>query len=243
LFALDALNQSEIEIVIADDGSDEQTKKVIDGYKVQSKNTIKHIWQEDEGFRAAQIRNKAVANSEGEYLIFIFPDFLDKHHALSEVGYFVRGSRVMLSEEFTKEFIQKNINVSKMSLLDFLSLRLHKKSNRFMPLLALPLGFLRKMKKMDWYGVKTCNLAMWRNDFLAINGFDEQYVGWGHEDADLAVRLIRNGVYRKEGVNAVTVLHLWHALNDRSQLAENVARLKVIQESKNVRADQGVSQY
>jgi len=78
---------------------------------------------------------------------------------------------------------------------------------------------------------------------MSINGFDESYVGWGHEDADLAVRLIRSGVRRKEGVNAVTVMHLWHPLNDRSQLSDNEERLQLVQQSENIRVEQGVSKY
>lgn len=249
LQALENLNHFELEIIIADDGSDDRSKKIVDEHKINSKIAIEYVWQEDNGFRAAKIRNKAVVHSAGNYLIFldgdcvVFPDFVDKHLALAEVGYFVRGSRVMLSEAYTKEFIQENINISTMSLSKLLGLRMAKKINRFMPLIAMPLGAVRKMKKNEWYGVKTCNLGMWRKDFLEVNGFDESYVGWGHEDADLAVRLLRNKVCRKEGVNAVAVLHLWHALNDRSQLSENVARLKTIQESKNIRAIQGISQY
>jgi len=84
---------------------------------------------------------------------------------------------------------------------------------------------------------------MWRSDFMAINGFDESYVGWGHEDADLAVRLIKNGIRRKEGVNAVTVLHLWHPFSDRSHFSDNEERLQLVQQSENIRVEQGVSQY
>ena len=118
-----------------------------------------------------------------------------------------------------------------------------KKIKRIYPLINLPLGILRKQKLKNWYGVKTCNLGMWREDFFAVNGFDEHYIGWGHEDADLAIRLINNGIYRKEGVNAVTVFHLWHPLNDRSRLQQNENRLKKLLQSNITRIDNGVSQY
>jgi predicted glycosyltransferase involved in capsule biosynthesis len=78
---------------------------------------------------------------------------------------------------------------------------------------------------------------------VAVNGFDESYAGWGHEDADLAVRLIRQGVRRKDGRFATAVLHLWHRENDRSQLEENVQRLDAIISSQRIQARQGLSQY
>lgn len=249
---LNALNNQydcSFEVVVADDGSIKDTKYAIEKIRERSKYMVTHVWQEDLGFRAAQIRNKAVAKSTGDYLIFldgdclVFPDFISNHLSLAEPGYFVRGSRVMLCEQFTKECIEKNINMTELPKLKLLKLRLMKKINRFFPLIQLPLNGLRKRKATDWYGVKTCNLGMWRSDFMAVNGFDERYVGWGHEDADLAVRLIKNGVRRKEGVNAVTVLHLWHALNDRSNLSENVERLQFVQQSETIRAELGVSQY
>ncbi len=237
------------EVVIADDGSTDDTRGVISEFKKKSKFEIKHVWQEDKGFRAAQIRNKAVAQSSGDYLIFLdgdcvaFPNFISKHGQLAEKGYFVRGSRVMLSEQHTGEFIQSRVNLANTTFINLATLWASKKIKRIYPLISLPLGILRKQKKKDWYGVKTCNLGMWREDFMAVNGFDEQYVGWGHEDADLAIRLINNGIYRKEGVNAVSVLHLWHPLNDRSHIKENESRLKKRLQSNVTRITQGVSQY
>ncbi len=217
LSVLNSLNNhynDKLEVIIADDGSSKKTQAAINKFQEFSVLDIKHVWQEDKGFRAAKARNIAVAASKGDYLIFIdgdcvaFPDFIARHIQLAEEGYFVRGNRVMLSEMYTQEFLQSDLQPSKMTMPDLLRLWRAKKIKRIVPLIQLPLGKLRKLKEKNWYGVKTCNLGMWRKDFMSINGFDEQFVGWGHEDADLAIRLINNGVYRKEGVNAVTMLHL-----------------------------------
>ncbi len=237
------------EVVVADDGSSHDTSEVVKSCQKDYKFEIRQVWQEDRGFRAAMARNKAVAESKGNYLIFIdgdcvvFPDFIAKHIQLAEEGYYVRGSRVMLSELFTQEFIQSKLRPMDLTVIKLLKLWNAKKIKRIFPLLKLPLGKLRKLKEKKWHGVKTCNLGMWRKDFLAVNGFDERYVGWGHEDADLAIRLINNGVFRKEGVNAVTVLHLWHALNDRTHLKENENRLEERIKSNTTRIELGVSQY
>ena len=237
------------EAIVADDGSSDGTKQMIAEFQKESKFGIMHVWQKDDGFRAAKIRNKAVAKSNGDYLVFLdgdcltFPEFISRHIALAEKGYFVRGSRVMLSELYTQEFIQSKTRPLSLNFHQLINLWMSKKIKRIYPLINLPLGILRKQKLKNWYGVKTCNLGMWREDFFAVNGFDEHYIGWGHEDADLAIRLINNGIYRKEGVNAVTVFHLWHPLNDRSHLQQNENRLKKLLQSNITRIDNGVSQY
>ena len=92
---------------------------------------------------------------------------------------------------------------------------------RLIPLLNIPLGKIRYFKKKDWYGVKTCNLGVYKEDFVNINGFNEEFEGWGHEDADLAIRLIRNGIYRKEGIFSTTVFHCHHDERDRSSEEKN----------------------
>lgn len=90
----------------------------------------------------------------------------------------------------------------------------------------------------------TCNLALWKNDFLRINGFDELFEGWGFEDSDLVIRLIHAGIKRKEGRFAVPVLHLWHPHNDKSKQDLNYQRLLDRLEQRDfIVATKGVSQY
>lgn len=249
LESLNHQSNDSFEVVIADDGSTNDTKEVIAKFRSKSKFKLQHVWQADDGFRAAQIRNKAVAKSKGDYLIFIdgdcvvFPTFIASHLRLAEKSYFVRGSRVKMSETYTQDYIESEITPSNLTFFDLFGLWKRNKIKRITPLVCMYLGNLRKLKRSKWYGVKTCNLGMMRSDFLAVNGFDEEYIGWGHEDADLAVRLINSGVFRKEGVNAVTVLHLWHPLIDRSHLKDNENRLEKRLQSNVTRITHGVSQY
>jgi predicted glycosyltransferase involved in capsule biosynthesis len=115
--------------------------------------------------------------------------------------------------------------------------------NRLLPLLKLPDTALRKRAPLQWAGVKTCNLSLWRTDFMRINGFDESYSGWGLEDSDLAIRLIHAGIQHKSARFATPVFHLWHRENDRSRLDENQKLLDEIISSARIEARIGVSQY
>ena len=92
-------------------------------------------------------------------------------------------------------------------------------------------------------GVKTCNLAAWRDDLVRVNGLDEAYSGWGLEDSDLVVRLLHAGVAHKSARYAAPVLHLWHAENDRGRLPENRQRLADLLRSNRVRAQAGLDRY
>src|SRR5262249_57504407 len=92
-----------------------------------------------------------------------------------------------------------------------------------------------------WRGARSCNLAVWRNDLDRVDGFDASYSGWGLEDSDLLIRLLRAGVRRKDGNFATGVLHLWHPENDRSLLPANQERLDAIERADRVRAVAGLS--
>jgi len=230
LNSLLAQHDRNFEILIADDGSSPATRQLIQNYP-QTDIAIHHVYQADEGFRAAAIRNKAVAQSQGDYLIFMdgdciaFPDFIQKHRELAQPSYFVAGNRILLSESFTQEVLTKKLDLTQQPFSYFIKLRLTAKINRLLPLLKLPLVSWRLKYPKKWQQAMTCNLAVNKQDFIDINGFDEVFAGWGYEDSDLVIRLIHHHIYRKEGRFAVPVLHCWHQQNDRSQHDANYQRL------------------
>ncbi len=250
LDSLFAQRDHAFEIIIADDGSTPANQEMAQSYCAKSPVPIQYIHHDDQGFRAGTIRNKAAASSRGEYLLFIDgdcvlgPDFIARHRQLAEPGYFVPGNRILLSESFTQEAIEKHIPLHQKPLSYFISLRLQKKINRISAFTRLPLGFLRKLQTNKWQKAMTCNLALWKSDFLTVNGFDELFEGWGFEDSDLVIRLIHAGIKRKEGRFAVPVLHLWHRHNDKSKQDLNYQRLlDRLKQRDFIAAIKGVSQY
>jgi hypothetical protein len=108
-------------------------------------------------------------------------------------------------------------------------------------MIRLPLGPLRKARAHDWRAARSCNLAVWRSDLEIVDGFDATYNGWGREDSDLLIRLLRAGVRRKDGHFTAGVVHLWHPEADRSRLAIAEQRLEDVLKSDRVRAMAGMS--
>ena len=237
------------EVIVADDGSGPDTADLAQRWTERAPFAVRHVWQEDEGFRAAAIRNRAVAATEAEYILFldgdcvVRPDFLAGHAALASQGHFVAGNRVLLSREFSDRILEQQLDVWTWSNRRWISERLSGGLTRWLPLLRLSPGAWRDRAPRAWEGAKTCNLAIWREDFLAVNGLDERYTGWGYEDSDLVIRLIRNGVRRRDGRLGTTVLHLWHQEHERAGTEQNLARLAAIQENPAFRAEVGVDRY
>ena len=238
------------ELMVADDGSTIETEKIITYY--QKKNVIKilHIWQEDKGLRAAAIRNRAISKTSADYVIFsdgdcvVLPDFVGQHKYLAEKNWFVAGSRILLSAPFTLNVLKEQIPVYNWRMNQWITARIKKDINRLSPFFSLPISNpLRKVTPNSWKGVMTCSMAAWRTDLIKINGFDESYSGWGLEDSDIAIRLIRSNIHRKSARFLLPVLHLWHKENDRTQLLENRLRLNELINSDRIYASCGVNQY
>lgn len=245
-----AQTDHDYEVIVADDGSTDSTRQVVDLYRSRATFELKHVWQEDQGFRAAAVRNRAVAATDADYIIFTdgdcipLPDFIARHRALAEPGRFLAGNRILMNKSFTARVLREAVPVHAWSRMDWLKARWHGSINRFIPLLSLPIPHaLRKRNPARWEGVKTCNLSLWRKDFLLVNGMDEAYSGWGMEDSDLVVRLLHAGIQHKSARFGAPVLHLWHNENDRTQLRENQERLAALLQSTQTRARLGLDQY
>ena len=243
-----AQRDAEFELLIADDGSTDDTRRMVEAFKSRARRPVTHVWQEDRGFRAAAIRNRALAATGAEYILFSDGDcvparrFVAQHQRLAERGWFVAGNRVLLSADFTRRVLRDKLMVHEWSGAQWFAAWLKRDINRWLPLATLPDGF-RKSAPRRWEGVKTCNLAAWRDDLLSVNGLDETYAGWGLEDSDLVIRLLHAGVRQKSARFAAPVFHLWHAENDRSRLAENQRRLDALIDSQRSAAELGVSRY
>lgn len=249
LKAFNSQTENNFEVIVADDGSTPATKSLIDHLSAKVKYQLKHVWQEDVGFRAAKIRNKAVGLSAGNYLIFLdgdcvpLPFFINKHMKLAQQDRFVVGNRILLSKDFTNLVLNNHLPIYQWNKFKWFNCRIRGWCNQCSSLIILPLGCLRKLKPQSWKGAKTCNLGIWKQDFLEINGFDEEYQGWGYEDSDLVTRLIKNSIKRKSGKYAVPVIHLWHNENDRVREKINYAKLENILKNNEIRIEKGVDQY
>ena len=213
------------EVIIADDGSTGKTKDLINNFKKHSNIKTIHSWQEDIGFRVARSRNIAISKSSGEYIILIDGDmilhtnFVEDHIANSEFGYFVQGSRALLSKKQTKKALaEKIINFS------FFSKELKNRKNSIHSKL-LSLIFLSKKNHLR--SIKSCNLAFYTKDCLNINGFNNELEGWGREDSEFVVRLINSGIKRKSIRFCAVQYHLWHNENNRGSLKRNDSILEV----------------
>lgn len=235
------------EVVIADDGSRPMTAAVVEHWRTRLGVQLSHVWQLNCGFRAAEIRNRAILACRGDYCIFLDgdcivpPDFVATHRKLAEPGWFVTGNRVLLSAALTEAVLREHLQPETWGASAWIGQRLRGGVNRLAALLRLPLGPLRKLQARRWRGARSCNLAVWRSDLERVDGFDASFTGWGREDSDLLIRLLRCGLRRKDGRFATGVIHLWHAQLDRAQLAANDARLDAVLQSDRRRAQRGLS--
>ena len=210
---------SPYEVIIADDGSNKETRGVITNFNDNSELNIIHSWQKDIGFRVSRSSNNAISKSSGDYVVLIDGDlilhtnFIEDHIKNATLGYFVQGSRVFLSEKQTKNAInRKNIYFS------FFSPGLSNRKN------SIHSFFLSKVfsnKKNNLNGIKSCNMAFYLKDCLKINGFNNEFEGWGREDSEFIVRLMNSGIKRKNiRFNAIQ-FHLYHEEHSRKSLVSN----------------------
>lgn len=220
------------EVVIADDGSGIKTRETIQIFQKTFPVPLLHVWHEDNGFRAAAIRNSAIKASSGDYLIFsdgdlfFHPGFISDFKRNLEQGEALIGSRVFLKQSATAKRIS-NQNC-KPIFSPFISSEIE--TNR---LNAVRFPLINKLIKSLNFSTKLRGglLGVWRTDVSAVNGWNEEFSGWGLEDTELVARLFNNGtIFRKIKFQAITY-HLWHEFQSREKVLRNQEILdKTVQE-------------
>ncbi|WP_020588407.1 glycosyltransferase family 2 protein [Desulfobacter curvatus] len=228
------LNQTRLpcEIIVADDGSLEETSHLVNQMAMSSPNCpVRHVWHEDRGFRAAEIRNKAILKSSGDYIISLdgdcIPDryFIQDHLQLAKPGYFFQGKRVLVEKALQDSFNFSHTQKTRWLIANALKGQVSNAHH----LLRLPFVPVVTTTKMS--GIRSCNMGFFRKDLFAVNGFNQAFQGWGREDSELAARLYNYGLRRREHPFMAVCFHLWHEENNRSNLERNDQHLENTQRS------------
>jgi glycosyltransferase involved in cell wall biosynthesis len=222
------------EVIISDDGSRPEHIETIKTH-IEKRDwpfKVKYIWSPDIGFTASRARNQAVEHSSGDYIIFLDgdciprPDFTSQHIGIRRPHCFINGSRVLLSKILTQKIIS-HPTMAEYPISFWLSQRVTGHINKLLPIIVrIPNALRRTSSSFRWKGIRSCNFSLWREDFDKVNGFDETFVGWGHEDADFVWRLHQAGCRRINGFWATEVLHLWHKEANRDRESANARRLQ-----------------
>lgn len=228
------------EVFIADDGSGEETRRLIEAFSRESAAPVRHLWHPHDGFRKVILLNQAVAAATGDYLVFTdgdcvpHPQFLADHERLAEKGFWVQGRRCYILEPFVGEFEPGKTSAWRWMLTGRIGGAV--KGIR----LPAPVVFRNRKQR----GIIGCNMAFWRDDVLAVNGFDEDYLGRGiGPDSDLGTRVYNLGRQRKFVYGRAIVYHLDHPVMPRDNLEAKRQWLAETIRSGRTRCEHGVQRY
>ena len=226
------------EIFIADDGSGQPTRDLIQTWKPRL--GLRHVWHEDQGFRKTIILNQAVAVATGQYVVLLdgdcvpHQDFIRDHGELAEKNFWVQGRRCFVREKFVPEFAPGETSIG--------SWCLRRRITGLGKAFRLPFPIVRRNR--EHRGIIGCNMAFWREDLIAVNGFDEEYTGWGiGEDSDLGARMYHLGRTRKFVYGWAVVYHLNHPQLPKAHVPASMENLARTIASGKTRCQRGLEQY
>ena len=248
LLGFEQQTYKDFDIIIADDGSTEETTFVIEDFQFDSPLKITHVWQANEGFRKTKILNKAILSSYADYLIFTdgdcIPrkDFVEKHLALKKENSFLSGGYFKLPMAISKLISKHDIIHQSCFKKEWLlekglknSFKLHKLTSS-----GAKEKFLNKWTptKATWDGM---NASGFKKDILAVNGFDER-MQYGGEDRELGERLMNNGIKPIQIRYSAICLHLDHERGyaDEKAIAANKMIRKETKRNKSKWTEYGI---
>lgn len=228
------------EVIVADDGSKEDTRDLIKSHQCNYPVPLIHSWQEDNGFRAARSRNLAISKSSGDYIIIIdgdillHPNFIEDHIKNSQPGWFIQAGRASLNKEVTEKILNNYFlpNITTPGIKN-------RKNIIYSPILS----WLFSRKWNSSKSTRSCNMSFWKSDLYAINGFNEDFIGWGREDSEIVERLFNLGLNRLYLKFSGLGFHLFHNENSRSNLNDNDIILQKTIDNKLVQCSNGLDKH
>jgi glycosyltransferase involved in cell wall biosynthesis len=216
LAGLERQTVKDFEVVICDDGSREDVVNQIKEIQKTSPLTIRHIWQEDNGWQKNIMLNKSIMSIKTDYIIFIdgdcIPDirFVEAHLEARAKGFALSGRRVNLSDKISKKLTPEMIKNDYFGK-NFLYLLLSGETRHGEKMLYARIPFLTRMTNKKHRDILGCNFSIYKEDLLEINGFDERYLYPGvGEDLDVYRRLLMVGKSTKSVASSALVYHLHH---------------------------------
>jgi len=229
------------EIILADDGSSDETAAVFERWAADGSYLTFRVWQERAGFRRARILNLAIARATQSYLVFLdgdtvpHPQFIADHRRLARPDTFIQGHRALIEKRAASYFGLADFARDRRRALISGQLRGLKHAYRW----PVPLRRYRR----DLRGVRGCNLGIWREDLIKVNGYNEAFIGWGREDSELAVRLMNGRVRRLDVRGWALCYHLWHLPASRDNLSTNEQLLQIALNEHSIHCEMGLSTH
>ncbi len=178
--------------------------------------------------------------ASGEYIVMIdgdivlSPTFIESHIESAKPGWFVQGGRVLVGEQFSQQVMQGN------AVPTIFSKGIRNRKNCISNKL---LSSLFSYERNNDKSTRGCNMAFWKEDVLAVNGFNQDFIGWGREDSEFTFRLLNLGRKRLYLKFSGVGYHLYHVENSRGTLAENDKILADTIEQKQVSCGNGIDQF
>lgn len=246
LAGLERQSRRDFEILLCDDGSGETTRRIIDAFQARVDLPLLHFWQENQGFRKCRILNRALREARGGTMVFLdgdcipHRDFIRDHLENQEKGRYLAGRRVELGPKISDWLTPDRVRSGFFDSPGPRMLRsvMEKDSEHFQRTIRVSAPGLRRLLGMERIDdLKGCNYSVSRGDLEAINGFDEEYEGYGREDTDVELRLQNLGLRIKSLKGLALQFHVWHPRRDFTP--SNDSRLEELKKSGRVRCRLG----
>lgn len=243
LLLLSIKNQSVLpnEVIIADDGSTEKTLQLIQKFQENFPVPLIHVWHEDLKNRKPMIMNKAIAQAKHDYIIevdgdiIMHKDFIKDHITFAKKGVYLFGSRVNIQANLLPK-----IFIEKITHFNFLSKGIKKRGR------TLHLPFFMNFAKTHTVRsrkLRGCNMSFWKEDFIKINGFNEELVGWGIDDSEMIQRMHNINIHGIRLKHCGIAYHIYHKVQSRADYEINNQIEKKTTEEKLTYIPKGINQY